>query len=169
MSTLSPAGESVRTRMSRAGRDRAPAVLVDAVLAYEVPEEDLPRLLADAWCGAEHPLRVEEPTVWRVAFSRVGYRTAGGQLADRPARMVLYRGASRTEATGRFGWSWTTDLLTAKYFATRHGQEGTAVYRAEVPGAALLADYRDDDRGEGEVVVDPDLLDPATVEIVAIP
>jgi len=27
--------------MSRAGRDRAPAVLVDAVLAYVVPEEDL--------------------------------------------------------------------------------------------------------------------------------
>lgn len=156
---LTPAGEAVSKQMLLAGRNHGPRILVDALLDQRAPEDDLPVLVADAWTMAEYPTRCEEPHVWESLFRRIGYRNATGDQIERPDKIVLYRGAPALELEeDSFGMSWTTSREQAQWFAERHGQDGMTVYRAEVAGDALLADYRDADRNESEIVINPALL-----------
>lgn len=74
----------------------------------------------------------------------------------------LYRGAP---ASGKHGMAWTSDLATAKFFATEyvwwsgHGKVWTAVFEPE----HLLAHITT--RDEAEYVVDPEILASGLVEI----
>lgn len=83
-----------------------------------------------------------------------------GRRWPRPRKPVrLYRGA---DETNRLGWSWTTDLDIARWFAGRPiwpspGQ----VWTVTVQRSALLA--RIDGRSESEYVLDGRDLDPEAV------
>lgn len=165
--TLTPAGEEIHDSMVRHGRNHSPGVLVDAILIGYAPEEDIPWLTSHAWTMCEYPARAEDPLTWRALFNRIGYRNANGQPLDRPEMLTLYRGASiREHESGQFGMSWTTSREKAVWFASRYEFEAdTVVYRCDVPGFALFADYRDSGRKEDEIVVNAEHVTPGMVTI----
>lgn len=168
---LSPAGEAVWRRMRMVGRNRAPSILFDALLAGELPEGDMPWLTADAWTMCEYPTRVEESLMWLALFDRIGYRNAAGDRLDRPEQIILYRGASvREREIGEYGMSWTTDRERARWFATEYFARAgdNQVYKCVMPGDALVADYQDDDRNESEIVVNPSKINPEHVTVEEI-
>ena len=77
------------------------------------------------------------------------------------APLTLYRGAVGTERRRRlYGFSWTTDLATARKFAEHWAQpglrsEGIVLLASVSAEAILLVREPEDYYDEGEVVVDP--------------
>lgn len=163
---LSFSTKDLLDRFVRCGRNKAPGILVDAILTDAAPEDGLALLVAEAWTMAEYPTRHEEPFVWISLFKRIGYCNAAGQSIDRPKKPItVWRGASlQEELTRDYGMSWTTDRNKAQWFAKRFNCNETYVYRAEAHPEALLADYRDSERNESEIIVNPALISSPDIE-----
>lgn len=142
--------DELEVAIARCGRNASPRIVADLWDFDAVPRWWLPRLVTDAWCDAEFPMVQLDPDEWRHLFTAAGYTFDGRRRARprKPAR--LYRGADHDH---RDGWSWTTDLHQARWFANRpiHRSPGR-VWVADVHPARMLAKIGH--RREGEVVVD---------------
>lgn len=118
--------------------------LTQAVATVAVPE---------AWSDHEFPLKVLGKRAWLTLFKFSGF-TIDGKPADRPAEPTrVYRGA---DEVNRLGWSWTTDIDMARWFAAR--RLGTCpprcVWTLLAPPDRQLAHIGGpDSRQEAEVVV----------------
>ena len=106
------------------------------------------------------PLTVGDRPVLAAALRRLMPRDYSGP------RLTLYRGAADYERRRRFyGFSWTTEIDTARSFAaplvTSHSRVGLSPMHGVVlrtvapPDAILLIRQPEDYYDEGEVVVDP--------------
>lgn len=73
-----------------------------------------------------------------------------------PNEVRVYRGASRST---RNGWSWTTELVVAKSFATGHrgvAVENAAIYQGIVSKRDIWTVFTE--RGESEIFVPPQMV-----------
>ena len=112
-------------------------------------EDTLREMLPAVYMDAEFTHQNDTEQAIR-AFRDAGYTTDDTHWASKPTRpLMVYRGGSPE------GMSWTTSLLTAKWFAQRFGGD-ESVYVGYAPPDAILAMMGG--RGENEVVVDPSLL-----------
>ena len=141
------------------GRNGAPRLLWQWYDAGEFAEsvDVLRALICDVWSGAEWPLAVLCEDDWRGLWREVGFASDKGQrVLSSP--LIVYRGAT---PDGSQGWSWTTDLTRARWFAGREVlfQRDGRVYVTIVAPEAVCA-FIDGGRAEAEVVVDPLLLGP---------
>lgn len=160
------------TASARAGRAESPAILHDLYFQGLIPAAVLPAVVADAWTDPERPEQAIPSDLWAAWFRASGLCNEAGEPVDRPATLQVFRGASRREArTGVYGMAWTTDRDQAAWFADRYNRRGipSVVYAATVPGAVLLADLRDGERGESEVVLDTRHPDWPPVTILPAP
>lgn len=123
--------------------DALDGVLASGAVAAGSPEHRA--LLRMVWCDLELPRQFGYRRIVRA------FRAAGFVGEGRPERgITVYRGCT---SAGKRGVSWTLDSERAAWFARRFKLAGEHVYAAEVPPSGVLAVL--DDRGEGEVVVDP--------------
>lgn len=125
--------------------------------AGELHGEALRRDLLTAWREALAPLSWLTRDQWLELFGAVGY-CVNGRPADRPTQpLTLWRGVAQCRLSRRmvkkhtngaitdpaYGWSWTDDLQMAREYAKARAVGDlaghAAVYRANVPPAALLA------------------------------
>ncbi|MGY1730640.1 hypothetical protein ACI798_03895 [Geodermatophilus sp. SYSU D01045] len=146
--------EELQTAMLRCGRNAEPAIVANLFADDCLEPAWLPRLVPGAWCSAEWPLQALDRDTWRDLFRAAGY-TDDGHRRARPRDVArLYRGADEDH---RYGWSWTSDLARARWFAERpiHDTPGL-VWVAIVEPAQMLAKIQD--RREAEVVVDTEGL-----------
>lgn len=73
-----------------------------------------------------------------------------------PEKISIYRGC---QTVNRWGWSWTTSLKTARWFATRYGPPDPAVITVHgFPRDKAVFFAHAGGRSENEVVVDPAVL-----------
>lgn len=140
------------------GRNNGPELLYLLDLRGLPTIETATAAVAHVRSQAEWPLQQLPRKIWRHLFDLAGY-TANGEPAERPRQALeLFRG---TVPAWRTGWSWTSDLETARWFARRNHWFGTpldtcVVYRAEVAPWRLLAcatGRGDDGDSEHEYVV----------------
>lgn len=85
-------------------------------------------------------------------------------LSELPNGVLIYRGVGSEDY--KYGMSWTLSFERAKWFAERFGSSTQVVYKALVQKQDILAYFAD--RGEDEVVVDPDVLKKCDIEEVDI-
>ena len=78
--------------------------------------------------------------------------------------VLIYRGVGSEDY--KYDMSWTLSFERAKWFAERFGSNTQIVYKAFVQKQDILAYFAD--RGEDEVVVDPDVLKKCDIEEVDI-
>jgi hypothetical protein len=141
------------------GRNGAPRLLWQWFNAGEFGEsvDILRALICDVWSGAEWPLAVLCADDWREMWHEVGFVSDTSKPAPTQP-LIVYRGAT---PDGARGWSWTTDVRKARWFAGREVlfQRDGHTYITIVDPRAVHA-LIDGGRGEAEVVVDPALLGP---------
>lgn len=138
----------------RLGRNEGPGLLFDLVLGASLTDEVLAQVIGPIWSAAERPEWNVDYSFWTTWFRRVGLRNEAGIAVDRPDSMRVYRGSDAGEGVDRpHGMSWTTEPGQAGWFAQR-GQRPGVVHSVTVPGSVLLADLRDGERGEMEVILD---------------
>jgi hypothetical protein len=115
-------------------------------------------VVARVWRGRTGINRVPD-TTWRSLFELADY-TDDLVPARRPRRALrLYRGAT---AENRLGFSWTTDIETARHFVQYRQAPGAAafVWEAAVEPERIFCHLTD----EGEYVVDTNGLSVTLVE-----
>ena len=112
--------------------------------------------------GAGHPaVRAALKTVWcldhgyliRALGRRLAWRMLeanGSRPAGLPRTITLYRGGSGDASVIRRGWSWTTHLEVAVFFARRYGGPA-CVLEAVVPSSRIV--HSCDSREEAELVL----------------
>ncbi|MFO0684924.1 MAG: hypothetical protein U0234_22895 [Sandaracinus sp.] len=162
LSPRHPGGEQITKEdvdrvLVRAGRNGAPAALVDLYfVAARVPDRVLREVLIGVWTAAEFPERVVSRSIWLHWFD-VANRIAPYPTPAEPIQ--VYRGAISKHARGM---SWTTDLERANWFANRFRDRfecPSNVYEVTAPLDALLVDVDAvESRGgrqEREIIVDP--------------
>ena len=120
---------------------------------------DLSKILSSAWIMSENPnsdvnlskrrlvslFRSADPSVLMDEDERQ-------TLADLDPTVTVYRGVTAYNADKVRALSWTLEYDTAKWFATRFGEQGT-VYKAQVYKERILALFKR--RNEAEVIIDP--------------
>lgn len=162
------------TAVMRVGGMHGPYLLAEAIIAgafgkaegvftwHSPALTEQAKATASVWSNCDNPSQLLSDENWKALFSAIGY-TVDGAYADQPDESVrLYRGATEE---GKHGMAWTSDLATAKFFATEyvwwsgHGKVWTAVFEPE----HLLAHITT--RDEAEYVVDPEILASGLVEI----
>lgn len=155
----------------RIGREYGPAALFDLYGQSLITDETLGAVIGGVWAAAEHPADSIAPEDWAEWFRTVGVRNSAGQRVNAPAGLQVFRGADAAEKeTGDFGMSWTTDRNLAIWFATEYAHRSIAqpvVYSTIAPESAVLADLRDDEREENEIVLDRWALDPEHITATA--
>lgn len=108
---------------------------------------------------AEWPLKQLDQAIWSNLYEQAAddeHYIYDGKLVEKtelPATVTLYRGCSEE---GKYGFSWTSDLSRAQWFANRFGQ-GDPVYQIEASPDMVLARF-DERRGESEWVLDPEQI-----------
>ena len=131
--------------------------------ASVLSQEDLGRLLADAWILEECPN--QDRNVSKRELLDLFHSVPPELLMDEEERAVyqsledivtVYRGVTSYNAKNVKALSWTLDRNTAEWFAHRFGEEGT-VYEAQIQKEHILAFFNG--RNESEVVVDPQYLE----------
>ena len=131
--------------------------------ASVLSQEDLGRLLADAWILEECPN--QDRNVSKRELLDLFRSVPPELLMDEEERAVyqsledivtVYRGVTSYNAKNVKALSWTLDRNTAEWFAHRFGEEGT-VYEAQIQKEHILAFFNG--RNESEVVVDPKYLE----------
>lgn len=154
--------EDIYQAAVQVGRNAAPALLLNMHHEGILLPPHCVALVAGVWTMCEFPTAYLDADEWSELFRMAGYTRIGYDegLARRwPRRrkpVTLYRGAHHGRERG---WSWTTSLDTARWFAARDLGHGTGtVWTTTVAPDLLLA--RIDARGEGEFVVDPETLGP---------
>jgi hypothetical protein len=144
-------------QVSREGRNRGPALLLEWLEDGLLDPSDLWRVIGEVWMWAEWPTQTIEVARWVELWRTVGFFTD----IDEPAPtepVTAYRGSSWGR---RRGMSWTVDPSRAEWFAGRWVRHESHVFQVTIPAGAVLARLGDPDgRDEGELVVDPSLLPP---------
>ena len=121
-----------------------------------LPQSEIAKGLADAWTMCEWPNRVGDNWAWECKF-KLGLPDFKGFIDDKgvvhdtselPETLTLYRGAHKDHIDGM---SWTSELLTAKWFCERLGRQDMAIYTITIPRDLVLAKF--DGRGEHEYVI----------------
>lgn len=137
-----------------------------AFLKFAAPalsEQDMGRILADAWVMNETPnLDANVSKRELVALFRSvppaclmdEEELRQYQALEDP--VTVYRGVTSYNAKNIRALSWTLNRDTAEWFAHRFGEEGT-VYEAQVGKEHILALFTG--RNESEVIVDPKYLE----------
>ena len=118
-------------------------------------DEECRELLGIAWTTCEFPSSYDTEALVEL-FERNGFITDSPWGVAPTSEMTIYRGGHRD------GMSWTSDIQVAANFRIRLGRDED-LWRATVNGCDVLALFAD--RGESEVVVNPDTL----FDVVAIP
>ena len=143
------------TELVSVGRDDAPELLWSLWHLNLIPHEEFRRLLPMVWCMAEYPTSSIGTRRWLKMFKHSGFVTDCSAAPPTSPRQ-LYRGH---EVAYKRGFSWTTDIEKARWFADRFRVElnrQTFVFVATVPPHAVLAQMAG--REETEVVVNPHCL-----------
>lgn len=150
----------------RVGRNYAPWLMSELLMAGLVEEVAVPYVVPTAWQWPDRPLSWLPQRLWRSAFDYAEF-TIDGKTAFRPPQsMTLFRGS---RGTLRRRWSWTPDKDLAIWFANRCGGE---VFQADVAPEQMLAQITGTDRRfrhESEIVVDTTGLRIARVQIPRSP
>lgn len=148
---------ALSTLMMREGRDAAADILATAWAQELIGARALQSNIGWAWSGPEYPLQALGEDQWRELFQAAGYTYNGRRRARRKRSTRLYRGAT---PSGARGWSWTTNLETAKSFAfgRMRGRPIGCVWTLMAPPEAVLAVISDQRDQEAEFVCDPRLL-----------
>jgi len=136
------------------GRNDGPEILFEWWEWGDIPDDEFARLLPEVWHTAEFPLSSIGHRAWLQMFFSAGFVTDCG--ASRPETpLTVYRGHDRAHMRG---FSWTTQLEQAKWFANRFrdNRPPTFVFEATIPPHAVLADILG--RNEFEIVVNPHCL-----------
>ena len=111
----------------------------------------------DAWSHPEWPERILGRIGWVELFRAAGFVARPPRPAPTEP-LTIFRGSSWGR---RRGTAWTTDPACARRFAARWTTAGATpglVFTTVIAGDAVLAII--EDRGEAEVVVDPERLPP---------
>jgi hypothetical protein len=141
--------EAFGEELSRAGRGAGPELLWEAWEDW-MWTGDPRRFIGDVWEAAEWPAQQLEYWQWDELWQAAGFTSSDGRdLPVKPLR--VYRGSAY------HGWSWTTSLEIARWFARREllfSRHGAAVWTGVVRPERICALL--DDRDEEEVVVRPD-------------
>ncbi|MGE0545074.1 MAG: hypothetical protein AB7R89_33370 [Dehalococcoidia bacterium] len=119
-----------------------------------IPPETLRTLLATHYSWGGYAADVGQRRVVNL-FRHAGFVTDTWDVQPPTQPVFAWRGARPRH--GR-GLSWTTDWVTAWFFAARHVQRSGRgyIYAAEMPPHAVLGIFRQ--RHEEELVVDPRAL-----------
>lgn len=167
----------------RLGRNELPERLFYSIMDGKLSREALRYGFLSAWSGAEWPTRMIQPDAWAIVINVLSdpgvtfideenkdiYLT---NVSELPERMTLYRGCTKL---GKYGYSWTTDIDRATWFAERSkafvalfGQADMTphLYSAEVPRDMVAA--RVHGRGEQEYVLHMDRVSEENLKIVEI-
>lgn len=127
-------------------------------MAY-LSKADFSNILANSWLDSEAPNRDVNVTkkqlvaMFKKADAHYLMTEEERKIFDRLEDPVtVYRGVTPYNNDNIRALSWTTNLPTAKWFATRFADRGT-VYEALIEKKHILAYF--DSRHEFEVVVDP--------------
>jgi hypothetical protein len=137
-------------------RLEGPRILHDAWAARLVSNLDLRGLIPDTWLYVDWPERIIGAVKWVRMFRAAGFLTVPYGLTHPSSPLTVYRGASAERMTGM---SWTEDSSRAEQFRQRHSWHApTAIYRAVVAPAAVLALLERKGESPPEVVVDPEML-----------
>jgi len=163
-----PVTHRMLERSSTFDRNDHFAQFVAWYMAGRLTPEQIGEHLLEAWVGAEWPRGIAEDAGLDT-HGIVGMFRAAGFLCDAPAvappsrPMHLYRGCSES---GAAGFSWTTSLETARWFAKREARFAVAGVRdpeddgspviiaAMIDPAHILATVTEG-RSEAEVIIDP--------------
>ena len=136
------------------GRNNLPWCLSENL--DKLSQREIAKGLADAWTMCEFPNMRGTNSAWEIMFllglpNKEGFIDDNGKVhktEELPEVLTLYRGA---HIDHKEGMSWTTNLKTAQWFATRLGMEDTKVYTITIPREHILAKF--DGRNEEEYVV----------------
>jgi len=140
--------------------------------------DQLREAIPSIWIHNRSPVPPIGERSWLAMFKAAGFLSQVAEVVGKPSRyatelaetrptrpLVVWRGAS-LDSNGR-GFSWTQYQECGQGFAQAWAdvyQRASGLYRAEVPGRAVLAIFGDD--REQEVVVNPNMLK-GRVELVA--
>ena len=155
---VSEVSEAGMRLLSEIVQDRldGPRILHDAWVTGLVSDLDLRGLIPDTWLYVDWPERVIGAIKWVRMFRAAGFLTVPYGLPRPASPLTVYRGAS---AKLMVGMSWTEDINRADQFRQRHSWHApTAIYRAVVGPAAVLALLERKGESPPEVVVDPAML-----------
>lgn len=130
-------------------------------------DRDFANILGNAWVNAENAnADVEVPLEEQIEMFRRAPRThlmTGSELKTLrsfPEEITAYRGVEKLFEHELHALSWTTNVETAKFFASRFLKEGdkqpAKVYAAKIRKEHILAYF--DRRDESEVIADPEYL-----------
>lgn len=129
-------------------------------LKYTVPHisvEDCSKFLGYTWTNVEYANADANMTTYELKklFSKCDKKLLMEedyeQYQKLPDSLVIYRGVTEYNRDNRNALSWTINLETARYFATRFGKE-SYIWTAKVAKANVFAYFNC--RGEAEVIVD---------------
>lgn len=154
MRTYEATVKTWREISARQGRNDLPGLLAKHYV--RLSPDDLRTAVADAWTMAEWPEQHLDAEVWAFLFEGADYQEDGrpGDVEALPEVVTLWRGAT---AGRRAGMSWTGRRETGEWFARRFSgtrdDEGTFLYRIDIPREFILARFSER-RGEDEYVVD---------------
>lgn len=118
----------------------------------DIPKNEVIDIFAEMYCRQEFGFYlIDENIVDYIYSNKENSLQWKERMAGLPAgeEIVIYRGTSR-DVLG--GYSWTTSVETAKFFANRYGYKGK-IYKGTVRRGDIL-DYLAE-RGESEVLVNP--------------
>lgn len=140
--------------------------------------DQLREAIPSIWIHNRSPVPPIGERSWLAMFKAAGFLSQVAEVVGKPSRyvtelaetrptrpLVVWRGAS-LDSNGR-GFSWTQYQECGQGFAQAWEdayQRASGLYRAEVPGRAVLAIFGDD--REQEVVVNPNMFK-GRVELVA--
>ena len=129
-------------------------------------DKDFASILGNAWVNAENAnedvevSQEEQIEMFRRApHSYLMTNSELKKLRSFPDEITVYRGVENVFEHELHALSWTTDIETAKFFASRFQKEGGetgTVYAARIKREHILAYF--DRRSETEVIVEPDYL-----------
>jgi len=149
--------------------DQVPGILHRLWVAGRIPDAELALALSEVWIFNKAPLDCLGQRAWVSMFKATGYLCRASSTTgvtspypmdwheERPTEPVtVWRGAR--SGSGGKGMSWSSYRACAMEFAQGKADVWGAgtLYRATVPGRAVLAQFVD--FREQEVVVNPDFL-----------
>ncbi|GAS94860.1 MULTISPECIES: hypothetical protein [Mycolicibacterium] len=159
------------------GLDEAVAAFVDALNSewFFEPDGTFNRArgaaaLVEAWRVNPAPCAFMGARDWLSLFklAQNEIHSAGFGYPQDAGPVEVFRGCRREHAVGL---SWTSDFLTAVWFAMRQRSRGFIgeVYRAVVPADAVLADFRGNNGARQGIITDPEqelVIDPGKLGAV---
>lgn len=128
---------------------------------------DLYRQFMDAYVISDYGFRdMDEAALQTIFQSKTEEDRAETQkaLADLPETLVIYRGGNSKSQDYRKAYSWTLDVNTANFFASRRGTGEGYIAKAKVRKCDVIDAFLEE-RGNGEQEI---IVDPKTLHIVEV-